>query len=156
MGPDAGGLHLPGLEACTGMLQGGGQSQAAGIIWKNRVWGGPPRRGHHKGGAREEGRGGCRIPPPPPSCRGDAEPPPRFPPRVYPIFRTHSGGAAPAGCHWGAKSSGCGFASAPWAFLKPRSFGAPRPPWGVRKTGVEGEKKNKGKREWGEKYKRRR
>lgn len=86
MGPDAGGLHLPGLEACTGMLQGGGQSQAAGIIWKNRVWGGPPRRGHHKGGAREEGRGGVASHPRRPPAGGMLNLPPGFPPAFIPSF----------------------------------------------------------------------
>lgn len=62
--------------------------------------------------------------------------------------RTHSGGAEPAGCHWEAKSSGCGFASAPWAFLKQRSFCAPRPPWCVC-GGRREEKKKKKKRKEG-------
>lgn len=72
-----------------------------------------------------------------------------FPPQPTPRgccgARTHSGGAVPGGCHWEAKSSGCGFASAPWAFLKQRSFCAPRPPWGVCGGGRE-EKKRRGRR----------
>lgn len=74
---------------------------------------------------------------------------PQHPP--HPRARTHSGGAAPGGCHGAARSSGCGSASAPWAWLKQRSFcAAPRPPWGVC-TGWEGRKKMK--RERGEKKK---
>lgn len=59
----------------------------------------------------------------------------RSPFPASPVQYTHSDGAVPGGCQVGAKSSGFGFASAPWAFLKQRSGRASDPPLNDRCSG---------------------